>query len=223
MAKNTSEETIVNVAEAYTKTENFVNKNGKTISGIIGVVVLLIVAFFMYNKLVKEPNNREAAANMFMAEDDFLRDSLELSLRTEDAKFGFQEIISEYGGTPSGNLARHYAGLVYLNTGKWAEAKTELMACSFDDMLQESARLGAIGDCSVNLGEYDNAISFFNKAIAQGDNDITTPLYLKKLGLVYEKVGNASAAQDSYERIKRDFPTSVIDIDKYIARASVSS
>jgi hypothetical protein len=49
-------------------------------------------------------------------------DSLyKLSLNGSEGKFGFIKIADEYSGT-DGNLANYYAGMAYLNTGKYNEA-----------------------------------------------------------------------------------------------------
>ncbi|MGI4729930.1 MAG: tetratricopeptide repeat protein, partial [Janthinobacterium lividum] len=57
-------------------------------------------------------------------------------------------------------------------------------------------------------------------AIDKGTNGFTSPIYLKKLALVYENQKNYNDALDAYQKIKTDFPESneATNIDKYIAR-----
>jgi TolA-binding protein len=67
---------------------------------------------------------------MFVAQENFQQatngvasDSLyKLSLNGSEGKFGFIKIADEYSGTDAGNLANYYAGMAYLNTGKYNEA-----------------------------------------------------------------------------------------------------
>ncbi len=49
----------------------------------------------------------------------------------------------------------------------------------------------------------------------------TTPLFLKKLGMAYEKTGDFKAAAATYQRIADEYPASIEarDIPKYIGRA----
>jgi hypothetical protein len=51
-------------------------------------------------------------------------------------------------------------------------------------------------------------------------NDFTSPLFLKKLGLVNEAQNDLKAALDAYKRIKTHYPNSfeASQVDTYIAR-----
>jgi len=46
--------------------------------------------------------------------------------------------------------------------------------------------LGSIGDAYVELKDLDKAETYFKKAADKAKNEFLTPLYLKKLALVYE-------------------------------------
>ncbi len=76
------------------------------------------------------------------------------------------------------------------------------MDSHFDALGLEATRLGAIGDCNVELGDYDGAISYFNKSVSFSDNEFTAPIYLKKAGLAYEKLGDNGKALSTYRRIQ---------------------
>ena len=69
--------------------------------------------------------------------------------------------------------------------------------------------------------QLDDALSTYKKAVDAGTNDAITPYYLKKYGMLSEKLGKYGQAKEAYERIKRDFPSSPVatDIEKYIIRA----
>jgi len=49
-------------------------------------------------------------------------------------------------------------------------------------------------------------------------NDLLTPYYLNKLGLLQMKQGNAEAAQEAFTRLKEEFPNSSEGqmVDKYL-------
>jgi hypothetical protein len=57
-----------------------------------------------------------------------------LSLNGSEGKFGFLKIADEYSGTDAGNLA-NYAGIAYLNTGKYTEAIDYLSKFKSDDIV----------------------------------------------------------------------------------------
>ena len=59
------DETIVDVVEVYSKTEKYIEENQKSLSVIIGAIVLIVGGFFAYKKLYVEPLEIEAQSQMF--------------------------------------------------------------------------------------------------------------------------------------------------------------
>jgi hypothetical protein len=56
----------------------------------------------------------------------------------------FIKIADEYSGTDAGNLANYYAGMAYLNTGKYNEAIDYLNKFKSDDIVLSG--LATVGD-----------------------------------------------------------------------------
>lgn len=226
MASNKkSEETIVDISQAYSKSESFLNENGSKLTTVFAVVVLALLAFFAYKKFVVEPKAGEAAGEIWKAEYYYENQEFDKALNGTDMYPGFEEIAETYSGTPSGNLANHYAGIIYLEKGEYATAIDYLSKASFDDLMLEAARLGAIGDASVQLGDLATAASSYSKAVAHSDNELTAPIYLKKLALVHEENGDTGKALTAYKRLKSEYSATAPakDVDKYIGRLSVAN
>jgi tetratricopeptide (TPR) repeat protein len=61
----------------------------------------------------------------------------------------------------------------------------------------------------------------YKKAVAQSDNSLTAPMYLKKMGLAYEALGNYTEAIAAYKTIEEQYPASMEgrDIAKFIGAA----
>ncbi|MFT4660264.1 MAG: tetratricopeptide (TPR) repeat protein [Patiriisocius sp.] len=223
MAKKKDEEGLVDVGQVYSKSEDFVNNNGKTITMIVLAALILVAGFFIYKKFIVEPQNKDAQAKIWKAEYFFAIDSLNLALNGNDEYYGFAEIAEEYSSTASGNLAQYYSGVISLKQGDFVDAIDYLSNCSFsDNIVLESTRLGCLGDAQVESGNIAAGIDSFKNSISTAENTATTPIYLKKLGLAYEAEGNTSAALETYERLKRDFNNSAEarTIDKYIGKLS---
>ena len=72
------------------------------------------------------------------------------------------------------------------------------------------------------MKEYEKAVKYFKKA-SKEDNELTAPFYLKKLGVVYEELGEYGKAIEVYTIIKKEYFKSMqaADIDKYIERAKI--
>lgn len=208
---------------ALTSGEQFVEKNQKMIVNIIIGIIVIVAAYFGYNRFISEPKATEAANQIYGAQSYFERDSFRLALNGDGNVLGFIEIIDKYGSTPSGNLANLYAGLSYLYIGEYENAIKYLKAFSSDDLLLSNMAIANIGDAYMQLGDYKQAASHYQKAASSKANDFSTPMFLMKEGLALEQAGDYAGALKSYERVNREYPNSseARDIEKYIERAQL--
>ena len=214
-------EVIVDVQGVYSKTEEFIENNKKMLSMILGGAVVVIGLYFAYTQIYLGPKEIEAQSSIFMAEKYFEKDSLDKAINGDGVNYGFIDIIDEYSGTKTANLAHYYLGISYLRTGAFEDAIEQLKAFSSDDIMISSIALGAIGDAYMELNNVDDAISYYEKAAKNNENELTSPMYLFKAGLAYEEKGDYAKAFDKYTQIKNDFSDSSEGrtIEKYLARA----
>jgi tetratricopeptide (TPR) repeat protein len=221
MAKKNTDDTILDVQEVYGKTEAYVEKNQKTLTIIAGAIFVLFAGYFGFTRLYLFPKEKEAAEVIWKAEYYFEKDSLDLALNGDGNHFGFMQIADEYSITKYGNLANYYIGVIHMKKGEYETAIEYLKDGQLDDEITGSVAIGAIGDCYVELGDYDKGLTYFKKAAANSDNQFTAPLYMKKAATVYEEKKDYKAALKLYNSIKKDYPNSneAKTIEKYIARA----
>ena len=141
------------------------------------------------------------------------------ALNGDDTNPGFIDIVSKYGSTKSGKLAAYYAGLCYMKEGDYNNAIEYFKKYTNDDKILAPMALGLTGDCYLQLGDNQNAVSYYEKATKNSPNDFTTPMYLVKLGMTYEIMGNNAKALEAYKTLKKDFPQSneAFEISKNIA------
>lgn len=222
MAKvnNPGNDSGVNVTEVYSKTEKYVDDNRNTLLIIAGILVVLFAGYFAVTRLYLEPRNEEGMDLLWKAEYWFEIDSLDKALIGNESYYGFEYIADEYSNTEAGSLASYYTGVIYLKKGEYQAAIESLKNADLDDEIVGAMAKGSMGDAYVQLGDFAKANSAYSDAIDHSDNSLTTPMYLKKQGLVYEDQGDFKSALKNYERIKKDFPTSTEarSIDSYIAR-----
>lgn len=222
MAKktNNTEEKIMAVEEALSKSEVFIEKNQKLLIIILGSIALLVLAYFGFQRFYLIPREKEAQSQMFMAEKYFEQDSLKLALNGDGMYPGFLQIIDDYSMTKSAKLAHYYAGIILLNDGKFQEAIDHLEKFSLKDELVAPMAKGAIGDAYMELGKADKAAEYYLKAADLRVNDFTTPVFLQKAAWAYEDLGKKEDALKAYDRIRLEFPrsTEARDVDKYISR-----
>ncbi len=222
--KKKHEDQFEQIEDALTRGEQFIENNQKTIINVVLAILVVIGGYLAYNKFIKQPKIEEASNQIFGAQNYFEKDSFNLALNGDGNISGFLEIADNYGSTPSGNLAKYYAGLCYLYLGDYQQAIHYLKAFSSDDMLISSMALANIGDAYMQLKEYDNAAEYYKKAATSKINDFSTPIFLMKNALAYEKTQNYEAALEIYEKIQRDFPNSpeARDIEKHIVQMQMN-
>lgn len=204
------------------RTGTFVQENQRSLA-IIGVaIVALILLYFGYQKFYLAPRAEEAANEMYKAEEYLAVDSLkDRAIKGDGSYPGFEKIADEYSSTKSANLANAYLGGLYLQKGEFRKAAEVLGNYSntgspvIDPMVQ-----GMLGDAYSELKDYQKAIGYYKKAAEKSENSFTSPLFLKKLGLVYEQQKDNKSALEAYNKIKTEYPESyeASVIDAYIAR-----
>lgn len=227
MAKkiDSTEDKIHVVEEALSKSEQFIEKHQKTLIIVIGAIIVIGLGIFAFQKLFIQPREKEAQGQMFMAQKYFEQDSLGKALNGDGINAGFLSIIDDYSMTKASNLAKYYAGIIYLKQGKYAEAIEYLKKFKGRDELVGPMALGGIGDAYMELGQKDQALEYYLKAANDKKNDLTTPLYLMRAAWTYEDLGKFDKAAELYEKIKKEHVKSMEsrDIDKYLERARALS
>jgi tetratricopeptide (TPR) repeat protein len=199
--------------------------NRKLVTYIGGGVIAVILLLLGYKYFILTPKEQEASQAIFINQDVFSTDSFDLALRGNGQVPGFQELADDYGATKSGKLSKYYTGIALMHKGKYEEAIDYLKDYNTDDDIIEPLRLGAIGDAYSQLKNYDDAASYYKKAVDASDNSFTTPRFCIKLGLVCEKLGRYQDAVDAYTTLKDKYPTTPqgAEADKLLARATAAA
>ena len=65
--KDTTEERIVAVEEALSKSEQFIERNQKILTYVVGGIIVVILLFFGYKKYISGPKEKTAQSLMFTA------------------------------------------------------------------------------------------------------------------------------------------------------------
>ena len=203
--------------QGASKTEAWVEKNQKIILGVVGVVAIAVIGYILYQKFIQEPKQAEAVDEMFQAQSYYERaltntaesDSLfRLSINGYGGKYGFKDIVEKYGSTATGNSARYYAGMAHLRTGNYQEAIDYLDDYKGKDGITGAQAEGAIGDAFAQLNQKEEALKYYAKAVAVDNNDVTTPRYLLKAGIVALDLGKKADALKYFTQIVEDFDAS---------------
>jgi hypothetical protein len=207
------------LAEQISQTEQYLEQNKGLTFGLLALLVLGIGGYFGY-VYYNDNRNASAQSDMFQAEYYFEQDSLDLALNGDGNTLGFKDIIEDYSGTESANLANYYAGVSFLKQGDFQSAILYLEDYSSSDLLIQARAYSLIGDAHMEQKDYGNAVTFYNKAADYNENEYFSPRYLMKAALAYELSNDNAGAIKSYDRIVKNYgkASEVQDAKKHKAR-----
>ncbi|MDP4149679.1 MAG: tetratricopeptide repeat protein [Bacteroidota bacterium] len=206
------------------KFQQFWEQNGKMLSTVLVILVLVVGGYLGYKNWIKDPNEAKATEAMFRAEEYFKMDSTRLALNGDNVNAGFLKIISRYSGTRAANLASFYAGSCYLKLGDFNNAVKYLKDFSSSVEQVQIRAFGLLGDAYSELNKRSEAADQYKKAGTYFEkDDLFSPEYLFRAGYLYESMGKNQEAIEMYRIIKDKYPASQrgYDIDKYLARLGV--
>ena len=215
------QEQVLNVEEAVSRSEAFINKNKKTIVGIVCAIVILIAGSVLLTTQYIRPREQKAAEALFAGERYFQNGDYETALNGDQNEYaGFEAVINEFGGTKAGKLAKAYAGISLAKLGRHEEAIPYLKSFKGDDVMVAPSVLAALGNCYAQMGNEAQAAATLIKAAQKADNNLLSPAYLIQAGQIYEKSGKNSDALKAYQEVKDKYygSTQAMDIDRYIER-----
>ncbi|WP_291868343.1 tetratricopeptide repeat protein [Maribacter sp.] len=231
--ESTTAEVFNTLDESASKSEEWVSNNQNYILGVIGVIAVVVLGYLGYMQFVQNPKEADAANEMYYPQQHFdqalvsttAKDSLfTLALNGADGKYGFLNIIEEYSGTKAANLANYSAGMSYMNMQRYQEAISHLEDFSSDDAILGALAKGGLGDAFVQLGQAEDALGYYESAIAHSGNEYTTPKFLYKAGVTALELKEKGKALKFFQRIKDDFSGSdeARSIDAFIGMAKSS-
>ncbi len=209
-------DTLETLNSGLTNLGKSIETNKKAMGLAMGGILLVAVVVFAYIYLYHIPQNNKAMEAY---------NKVELTAMGNDSvtAAAYKKVADEYGSTTAGNLAALSAGESFYNAGEYKEAAKYLEEFSTrDEVLSANAKI-LLGDCYVNLKEYDAAIRAFESAVKEADgNPQIAPRALLKQAVVYDEQKKYGNALKCYETIKADFPEfsfgNGLSIDSYIER-----
>jgi len=210
-----------NVGEIFSKSERFIETYRNHVFIAVAAIVLIVIVILSIRHYYFVPKEKEAQAAIFPGENYFANQQWELALNGNEADYiGFLNIIEDYGMTKTAKLAKVYAGICLYHLNQPEEALKYLKKYKAGDKVLAPGIKGLIGDCYVDLGQVAEGIKYFDHAASELNNDLLSPIYLKKAGRAYESIFDYTNAIKMYQTIKDKYPLSqeASDIDKYIER-----
>lgn len=215
------EEAVVFDAQ-LNKAESFIKDNLQKLLIALVAVVAIVVGIWAYTwwQGGRETDAQKAIAT---SQELFMQENYEAALNGNDGSIGFLQVMEQYSGTKSANLAKLYSAICYAKTDKYEEAikMFEDYSAKGDQMVSPAA-IAALGNCYVQTGQNDKGVELLIKAANKADNDAISPAFLLQAATVLEADGNNEKAVELYNEIKTKYINSPLadQMDAYIIKAT---
>jgi outer membrane protein assembly factor BamD (BamD/ComL family) len=130
--------------------------------------------------------------------------------RAEAARDRFKAAADAYPDSDAGIFARYRQAALEVSLGNEAEAIAAYQLVidkAGDRIYGQMARLG-LAEAQAKGGQFDPAINTFKELAQQKDGPLPIDGILMQLGLTYRDAGKAADAEQTFNRLVQEFPTS---------------
>ncbi len=197
------------IITTYENTLSWYETNKKLITNV-GIAIVVIVAggwFYINNN----HTNNEKAANEFAKVFSYYDNGqyqLAINGLPEKNVRGLQAIVSDYGSTKYGNIAKFYLANSYFNTDEYDKAMEAYDGASLNAPILEASRIAGVAACYEVKSNFANAAKYFEKAGKSNANDPNAAEYLSNAARNFAKSGNKEQAIELYKLIKKEHSSS---------------
>ena len=207
------------------RAKDFWGRYSKIILIASAAIIILCGGYLAYKYLVKAPKEEKAVEAMFKAEEYYRLDSLRPALNGDGINAGFLKIINNYGGTKAGNLAKFYAGDVYLKSGDFNNAVKYLKDFSTDAKQVQARAYKLLADAYAEQGKNADALSSYKKAAHHFEkDDANSSEYLFMAAYFADRVlKNRKEDIDLFKELKEKYARTEkgFEAEKYLAQLGV--
>ena len=190
------------------------NQTLRTVTMVVGGLIVLVIGYFLYQQFIAKPANEKSKDATWTAMNLIEKDSTELAIEELNLQ------IDKFDGKVGGEVSQFLLAGELMKKGDFEEAIEVLDGTNLNDTYGPAMVLGLKGDAYSELKKYSDATKNYLAAAEVNPNEMTSPQYLMKAGLCLEELNNYDEANETYLKIKNDYPVfaSQKQIDKFIAR-----
>ncbi|MBO7609275.1 MAG: tetratricopeptide repeat protein [Muribaculaceae bacterium] len=213
--------TLEEVNESLSTAAQRIEANKKYIYYALGAIAVIVLLALGYIYGVRNPNLQKAKEGIAKADMAYMQGDTVTALKE------YEKVFDAYSNKPAERAAFNAAIILY-QQGKNKEAAAYLEKYEGEGNMVAPASQSLLGDCYVNMKQYDKAIAAYDKAIKlSGDNEFYTPTFMIKKATVLHAQKKYSDEAAIYEVIKNKYMQYTqayqFNVDKYLERANAMS
>lgn len=219
---------IENLNESLTSFSSKVEKHKKVILGVVGGIVVVVLAGFGWYFFNKHQNKKSSEAYS-TAVVNSIKEAQKAAATSNNPDSVFsatmiknlQKVAQAEAGKTGANLANLQLANLYYSEGNAKKALEVLDAVDIDEPVMEMNALTLKGDCYVDLNKLNDAMSAYDEVIEKSkeDNPELAARVLMKKAVVLDSQKKYADALAIYEQVLKDYPQYAnSDVEAYAER-----
>ena len=193
-------------------------ENRKKVGIGAGIVVILVIAFFLYTSN-RKAKNEEAETKLSSVLVLYQQGKYNEAINGDAAAgiAGLNEITSNYGGTEAGQTAKFFLANCLYNLKDYDNALKNYDDYSGSNDIIKASCISGIGAIYEAKGDLKKAAEYYEKAAGVNKELVTNQENLFYAVRVYTQLGDKENANRVYKNLKEDYPKSkyVNDAKRY--------
>ncbi len=203
----------------YYKVYNYFLENKNRLGMYAGglVVVIAVIYFYLNNKA---SNNEQASLQLSRVVGLYDAGSYLEAIEGRQGTnlVGLKKIVSEYGSTENGEVAKIYLANSYQMLGKVEDAFKYYEDYGGKNEIYKATALSGQAGYYAYKKDFEKAADLFLNASRVSKENALNPEYILKAAINYIEAGNKEEAKELLETIRKDYQTSTAfrEVDKYL-------
>ena len=185
------------------RAETFYHKNQKLVAGVLTALVVVVLAVIFLNSSQKSAR-LEQSYQLTLAKMSYGSGNL------DQAKQGFQQIVTQFGGQTAGE-AKYFLGRIAFEQGDYTTAEAEFNSYLNDysvDKAIDAAALAGLAATAEAQGQYDKALEHYGQVAKKYPDLAFAPQALQNVARLALKVNQPDQAKQALQKIVDDYPES---------------
>jgi len=193
-------------------------ENRKRIGMAAGIVVILVIAVFLYisNKKTK---NEEAEAKLSLVLNLYQQGKYLEAINGDPATgvAGLNEIVSNYGSTNAGQTSKFFLANCFYNIKDYDNALKNFDDYSGSNDLIKASCIAGMGAAYEAKGDPKKAAEYYEKSVKVNKELLINQDNLFNAIRIYSQSGDKESANRLYKMLKEDYPKSrfVTEVKKF--------
>lgn len=183
--------------------QEWIRNNTKIVAGAALAIAAIIIAGYLYSSS-QEANELAANRELRKVQELYQQQQYRLAITGDPAQqiMGLEEIVSEYGSTPTGGVAAVYLGNAYLYSGELDKALAAFEDASPDNDMLTAAVYAGKAAVHEAKGDHAEAAELFERAAAAFDNELLSAERYLLAGRNFAEAGDMEKAKELLMKVK---------------------